>query len=417
MSSDKESPPTSIEHTHISVQSEIGVGRQSSPSISEGLSKNQQDINKLTEEMFFKVADYLKGEILATTEDYKLLETMNKVTRERYQEMSKMAQNLVVEMANFQRIYTSFEPYIQQIDEICEQVDFLEKVTNELDEYSKELVVTKMASKLDINASVNSDNVREELSYLRHFLKTVQESIEKIETDVKGLFKSKKDQAHGIRMILMGPPGAGKGTQSPRIKEKFCVCHLATGDMLRSQVAAKTKLGLEAKKIMDAGGLVSDEIMVGMIQNELQNNPECFTKLVLSLCVCCYHVIYYDSFILDGFPRTVPQAEKLDAMLEKDKKKLDHAVELIIDDNLLVSRITGRLIHPSSGRTYHKIFNPPKVPGKDDVTGEPLIQRADDNAETLKKRLATYHKQTAPVVDYYKQKNIWSGVDASQNPE
>ncbi|RIB29553.1 adenylate kinase-domain-containing protein [Gigaspora rosea] len=201
-------------------------------------------------------------------------------------------------------------------------------------------------------------------------------------------------------MVLMGPPGAGKGTQSPKIKEKFCVCHLATGDMLRSQVAAKTKLGMEAKKIMDAGGLVSDEIMVGMIQNELQNNPDC-----------------KQGFILDGFPRTVPQAEKLDAMLEKDKKKLDHAVELVIDDNLLVSRVTGRLIHPSSGRTYHKVFNPPKVPGKDDATGEPLIQREDDNAETLKKRLATYHKQTAPVVDYYKQKNIWSGVDASQNPE
>ncbi|CAG8812776.1 13702_t:CDS:2 [Gigaspora margarita] len=371
-------------------------------SVNEGLNKNNQDINKLTEEMFLKVADYLKGEILATTEDYKLLETMNKVTRDRYQEMSKMAQNLVVEMANYQRIYNSFEPYIQQIDEICEQVDFLEKVTNELDEYSKELAITKMASKLNINASSgNNDNVREELSNLRFFLKTVHERIEKLEADVKELFtRSNKEQASGIRMVLMGPPGAGKGTQSPRIKEKFCVCHLATGDMLRSQVAAKTKLGMEAKKIMDAGGLVSDEIMVGMIQNELQNNPDC-----------------KQGFILDGFPRTVPQAEKLDAMLEKDKKKLDHAVELIIDDNLLVSRITGRLIHPSSGRTYHKVFNPPKVPGKDDATGEPLIQREDDNAETLKKRLATYHRQTAPVVDYYKQKNIWSGVDASQNPE
>ncbi|CAG8683137.1 23941_t:CDS:2 [Dentiscutata erythropus] len=380
-----------------SVQSEITLGRQSSPSVnegtsvnegspsvSEGLNKNNQDINKLTEEMFLKVADYLKGEILATTEDYKLLETMNQVTRDRYQEMSKMAQNLVVEMANFQRIYTSFEPYIQQIDEICEQVDFLEKVANELDEYSKELAITKMASKLNINSSfVNNDNVKEELSYVRHFLKTVQERVEKLGTDVKELFnKSDKEQATGIRMVIMGPPGA------------------ATGDMLRSQVAAKTKLGLEAKKIMDSGGLVSDEIMVGMIQNELQNNPEC-----------------KQGFILDGFPRTVPQAEKLDAMLEKDKKKLDHAVELVIDDNLLVSRITGRLIHPSSGRTYHKIFNPPKVSGKDDVTGEPLIQRADDNAETLKKRLVTYHKQTTPVVEYYKQKNIWSGVDASQNPE
>ncbi|RIA88751.1 adenylate kinase 1 [Glomus cerebriforme] len=245
----------------------------------------------------------------------------------------------------------------------------------------------------------NTDRVNlEELTHLKGLLQSIHERIEKIENDVKGKFFKSKDQQE-LRMILMGPPGAGKGTQSPKIKEKFCICHLATGDMLRSQVAAKTKLGLEAKSIMDSGGLVPDEIMIGMIHDELQNNPEC-----------------KKGFILDGFPRTVPQAEKLDSMLEKDKKKLDHAVELIIDDNLLVSRITGRLIHPSSGRSYHKIFNPPKVPGKDDVTGEPLIQRTDDNAETLNKRLVTYHKQTTPVVDYYKKKGIWSGVDASQNP-
>ncbi|CAG8480559.1 10617_t:CDS:2 [Diversispora eburnea] len=240
----------------------------------------------------------------------------------------------------------------------------------------------------------NNDGVAEELTHLRYLLKTVNDRIDKIEADTKKPSLKQKEQDSGLRMVLMG-----KGTQSPKIKEKYCVCHLATGDMLRSQVAAKTKLGLEAKKIMESGGLVSDEIMVGMIHDELKNNPEC-----------------KNGFILDGFPRTVPQAQKLDSMLERDKQKLDHAVELIINDNLLVSRITGRLIHPQSGRTYHRIFNPPKVPGKDDITGEPLIQRSDDNAEVLKKRLATYHQQTTPVAEYYKQKGIWSGVDASQKP-
>lgn len=122
------------------------------------------------------------------------------------------------------------------------------------------------------------------------------------------------------------------------------------------------------------------------------------------------------SFILDGFPRTVAQAERLDSMLELRKQKLQHAIELQIDDSLLVSRITGRLVHPASGRSYHKIFNPPKATMIDDVTGEPLIQRSDDNADTLKKRLATYHAQTTPVVDYYKKTGIWKGIDASQEP-
>ena len=122
------------------------------------------------------------------------------------------------------------------------------------------------------------------------------------------------------------------------------------------------------------------------------------------------------SFILDGFPRTVAQAERLDGMLDVMSKKLQHAVELQIDDGLLVSRITGRLIHPASGRSYHKIFNPPKETMKDDLTGEPLIQRSDDNAETLKKRLSTYHDQTSPVVAYYKKTGIWKPIDASQEP-
>lgn len=124
----------------------------------------------------------------------------------------------------------------------------------------------------------------------------------------------------------------------------------------------------------------------------------------------------YSSFILDGFPRTVAQAEGLDKMLVSENKPLKHAIEMQIDDGLLVSRITGRLIHPASGRSYHKVFNPPKESMKDDVTGEPLIQRTDDNAETLKKRLGTYHQQTSPVVAYYKNKGIWAGIDASQEP-
>ncbi|EFW22486.1 Adenylate kinase [Coccidioides posadasii str. Silveira] len=205
--------------------------------------------------------------------------------------------------------------------------------------------------------------------------------------------------ADGMRMVLMGPPGAGKGTQAPKIKDKYCICHLATGDMLRSQVQKQTELGKQAKKIMDQGGLVSDDIMVNMIKHELETNQEC-----------------RNGFILDGFPRTVKQAEKLDEMLNARHQKLQHAVELRIDDELLVSRITGRLIHPASGRSYHKIFNPPKVPMTDDITGEPLIQRSDDNVEALKKRLVTYHSQTAPVVGYYKSTGIWKGIDASQEP-
>ncbi len=203
-----------------------------------------------------------------------------------------------------------------------------------------------------------------------------------------------------LRMVLLGPPGAGKGTQAPNLVNKFGACHLSTGDMLRSQISKKTELGLQAKKIMDAGGLISDDIMVGMIKGELENNPAC-----------------KKGFILDGFPRTIPQAEKLDAMLGEKKIPLQKALELKVDDELLVARITGRLVHPASGRSYHKLFNPPKVPGKDDVTGEPLVQRSDDNADALKKRLATYHKQTEPIVKYYQKTGVWAAVDASQNPK
>ncbi|KAI5819024.1 adenylate kinase [Pyronema omphalodes] len=236
-----------------------------------------------------------------------------------------------------------------------------------------------------------------DITGLKDLVNQLQDRITKIEKSMKG--EDATWDAERIRMILMGPPGAGKGTQAPKIKEKFCACHLATGDMLRSQVAAKTPLGLAAKKIMNEGGLVSDEIVIGMIQSELDNNPEC-----------------KNGFILDGFPRTVPQAEGLDKMLANRGDKLDHAIQLEIDDALLVARITGRLVHPASGRSYHRIFNPPKEDMKDDVTGEPLVQRSDDNADALKKRLVTYHSQTAPVVGYYQKQGIWRGIDASQEP-
>ncbi|KAF7796486.1 hypothetical protein EIP86_007663 [Pleurotus ostreatoroseus] len=274
----------------------------------------------------------------------------------------------------------------------------------------------------------------DELQYLKQLAKQLNDKIDALEASMKAKGADKRTPAQQLRTILVGPPGAGayfansvrvvcadefttlsldaflpradvscivrrKGTQAPRIKEQFCVCHLATGDMLRDQVSKKTKLGVEAKKIMDAGGLVSDDIMVGMIRDQLENNKEC-----------------KNGFVLDGFPRTVPQAEKLDAMLLNRKEKLDSVVELVIPDQLLISRITGRLIHPASGRTYHREFNPPKKPMVDDVTGEPLIQRSDDNVEALRKRLTVFHQQTGPVVDYYKKKGLWHGIDAAQSP-
>ncbi|CAK9781365.1 putative adenylate kinase [Cutaneotrichosporon oleaginosum] len=243
-----------------------------------------------------------------------------------------------------------------------------------------------------------------DIEHLKSLVSKLQAKITELEGKAGSAVKSAVDGIVGgktsPKLVLMGPPGAGKGTQAPAIADKYCVCHLATGDMLRSQVAAQTELGKEAKKIMDAGGLVSDEIMVNMIKSELENNKEC-----------------KDGFILDGFPRTVPQAEKLDDMLAGKGKRIDHAIELKIDDALLISRITGRLIHPASGRSYHREFNPPKKAMTDDVTGEPLIQRSDDNAETLKKRLATYHQQTGPVVGHYQKTGVWAPVDAAQSPK
>ena len=182
-----------------------------------------------------------------------------------------------------------------------------------------------------------------------------------------------------MRIILLGSPGSGKGTQAQFITEKYSIPQISTGDMLRAAVRAGTPLGLEAKKIMDAGGLVSDEIILGLIKD----------RITLSDCA--------NGFLLDGFPRTIAQAEGLDAM----EISIDYVIEINVADEEIVTRIEGRRVHPESGRSYHIKFNPPKVEGIDDVSGEALIQRDDDKEETVRKRLAVYHAQTKPLVDFY----------------
>jgi len=201
-------------------------------------------------------------------------------------------------------------------------------------------------------------------------------------------------------IILVGPPGSGKGTQAPIIKDKYSLCHLATGDLLRAAVAAGTEMGKKAKAVMESGGLVSDDIVIGIIKDNIKS-PEC-----------------KKGFILDGFPRTVGQAEALDKMLVSEGAgKLNAVIEFKIPDEVLVERICGRWIHAASGRSYHEKFAPPKVAGKDDVTGEPLMKRKDDNEATLKSRLGAFHAQTKPVVDYYSKQGLYAPVDANQKSD
>lgn len=182
-----------------------------------------------------------------------------------------------------------------------------------------------------------------------------------------------------MKLILLGAPGAGKGTQAKFICEKFAIPQISTGDMLRAQVKAGTALGLEAKKFMDAGGLVPDAVIIGMVKERLQE-ADC-----------------QNGYLFDGFPRTIPQAE---AMLAAGVA-LDFVLEFDVPDGDIIERMAGRRTHAASGRTYHVKFNPPKVEGKDDVTGEDLVQRDDDKEETVKKRLEVYHAQTKPLVAFY----------------
>lgn len=182
-----------------------------------------------------------------------------------------------------------------------------------------------------------------------------------------------------MRIILLGPPGAGKGTQAHRIMEKFNIPQISTGDMLRAAVKAGTPLGIQAKSAIDAGELVSDDIIIGLVKERI-NEPDCL-----------------HGFLFDGFPRTIPQAEAVDLA----NIAIDHVVEIDVADDEIVHRLSGRRIHPASGRVYHVDYHPPKNEGVDDVTGEPLIQRDDDQENTIRNRLSVYQQQTAPLIDYY----------------
>ena len=186
-----------------------------------------------------------------------------------------------------------------------------------------------------------------------------------------------------MKLILLGPPGAGKGTQAAFIKEKFGIPQISTGDMLRAAVKAGTPLGLAAKKVMDAGELVSDDIIIGLVKDRL-NAPDCAK-----------------GYLFDGFPRTIPQAEAMN----KAAVVIDFVLEIDVPDGEIIVRMSGRRVHPGSGRTYHIKFNPPKKEGCDDATGEPLVQRDDDKEATVRQRLDVYRKQTQPLVDYYRGQN------------
>jgi len=191
-----------------------------------------------------------------------------------------------------------------------------------------------------------------------------------------------------MRVILLGAPGAGKGTQATFITKKFDIPQISTGDMLRAAVKAGTELGLKAKSVMDSGGLVSDDLIIGLIKDRL-SQPDCA-----------------NGCLFDGFPRTIPQAEAL----KNAGLAIDHVVEIKVDDEEIVKRISGRRVHEGSGRVYHTVFNPPKVEGKDNETGEDLVQRKDDVEETVRHRLSVYHAQTEPLVKFYQELQAKDGT-------
>ncbi|MGP1518010.1 MAG: adenylate kinase [Ottowia sp.] len=195
-----------------------------------------------------------------------------------------------------------------------------------------------------------------------------------------------------MKLILLGAPGAGKGTQAAFICQKYGIPQISTGDMLRAAVKAGTPLGVQAKAVMDAGQLVSDELIINLVKERIAQ-PDCA-----------------QGFLFDGFPRTIAQAEAMKAA----GVKLDYVLEIDVPFDSIIERMSGRRSHPASGRTYHIKFNPPKVPGKDDLTGEPLVQRDDDKEETVKKRLDVYSQQTRPLVDYYSQ---WAQTDPAAAPK
>jgi adenylate kinase len=184
-----------------------------------------------------------------------------------------------------------------------------------------------------------------------------------------------------MRLILLGPPGAGKGTQATQLCRKYDIVQISTGDMLRSAVKSDRALGLAAKKVMDSGGLVSDDIIIGLVKDRI-TQPDCA-----------------NGFLFDGFPRTIAQAEAM----RQAGVKIDAVLQIEVPDSAIVERMSGRRSHPASGRTYHLTYNPPRVPGKDDITGEDLVQRADDAEDTVRKRLEVYRAQTRPLINYYAQ--------------
>ena len=202
-----------------------------------------------------------------------------------------------------------------------------------------------------------------------------------------------------MRIILLGPPGAGKGTQANHLIRDFGLVQLSTGDMLRAAVKSGSEIGKKAKAVMDAGELVSDEIVVGIVEERIKE-PDC-----------------EKGFLLDGFPRNIVQAEKLDEMLQRSGQKIDCVLEIEVDEEAVVRRIAGRRFHLASGRSYHIEFNPPKVTDRDDDTGEELVQRDDDNEQTVRARLNTYNEQTAPLSEHYRNQNLLRAIDGMGRPD